>query len=73
MWRIRFLNPFDDATFVQTVESLMGAGVSDPADLQEKLRHSYPSAVVRERAVSGELLPAWYVYRDGRWVPDEAP
>jgi hypothetical protein len=70
MWRIRFLNPQSDEEFVRRVESLV-ADATGPGELQEKLRRFYPSAVVRERSLSGELVPAWYVYRDGRWVPPE--
>ena len=73
MWRIRFLNPRSDPEFVQTVESIIRSGVSGHEDLQERLRTIYPSAVVRERALSGDLIPAWYVYRDGRWVPPGEP
>lgn len=73
MWRIRFLNPLSDAEFVQTVQSIMEGGVAGPEELQERLRRFYPSAVVRQRGLSGEDLPAWYVYRDGRWVPSEEP
>ena len=70
MWRIRFLNPRSDAEFVRTVEALVACGISGPQELQHELRRAYPSALVRERGLSGELLPAWYVYRDGQWVPE---
>jgi hypothetical protein len=43
-------------------------GAQTPESLQLALREYYPMAVVRRRglALEGE---AWYVYRDGRWVP----
>jgi hypothetical protein len=71
MWRIRFLNPRSDPAFVEAVEAIFDAGVSGPDELEARLRTLYPRAVVRERSLSGDLLPAWYVYRDGRWVPHE--
>jgi hypothetical protein len=68
--RIKFLNPRSDERFVRTVEAVI-AGVTGAAQLQERLRETYPDAVVRERGLQGDPETAWYVYRDGRWVPDE--
>ena len=42
---------------------------ADPAELQLRLRETYPLAVVRPRVISSEPS-LWYVYRDGRWNPD---
>lgn len=70
MKRIRFLNPRSDASFVRLVEEAMAAGVGTPQELQARLRAVYPAAVVRERGLQGDTEPIWYVYRDGRWVPD---
>jgi hypothetical protein len=46
----------------------MGSAPSQPEELEAMLRDSYPRAVVRPRALSGETLVVWYVYRDGHWV-----
>ena len=46
---------------------------ADPADLQVRLRGTYPLAVVRPRVTSFEPTSLWYVYRDGRWNPDPPP
>lgn len=40
------------------------------AELQARLRLAYPSVVVRERDLSGDPTPQWYVYRDGCWTPE---
>jgi hypothetical protein len=65
---ILFLNPRSDQRFVQTVESTMAGGITEPGELQARLRDLYPAAIVRVRDLSGEIDPVWYVYRDGRWV-----
>jgi hypothetical protein len=64
---ILIINPTTDAEFRECAISLERAS-STPADLQSALRAYYPSAVVRPRGLSGER-EAWYVYRDGHWVP----
>jgi hypothetical protein len=28
----------------------------------------YPRAAVHARDLAGELIPVWYVYRDGHWT-----
>jgi hypothetical protein len=68
--RIRFLNPRSDRSFVGLVESVMQEGVRSRQELEARLRAVYPAAVVRERGLSGDVSPIWYVYRDGRWTPD---
>ena len=44
---------------------------STPATFEVLIRADYPLAVVRARALSGELFTVWYVYRDGRWRPPD--
>jgi hypothetical protein len=61
------VNPKGDATFAALVDDLVRDGIASPSSLQSELRVIYPKAVVRPRGLSGEP-PAWYVYRDGRWV-----
>ena len=68
---ISFLNPRSDATFVRTVESILASPITTASELELRLRERYPAAVVRERDMSGEQHPVWYVYRDGGWVPEE--
>ena len=64
------VNPIGDTVFEEHVR--WSAPLSDrPDDLQERLRHAYPAAVVRRRELSGETFEMWYVYRDGRWAPPE--
>ncbi|MFN8518815.1 MAG: hypothetical protein U0667_05360 [Chloroflexota bacterium] len=62
------INPLDDAGFVRACEDLLDQAPPDPEELQALLRRSYPHTVVRPRALSGETLDVWYVYRDGHWV-----
>jgi hypothetical protein len=64
-----FLNPTDDAEFVAEVDRAMGEGIADAADLQRRLRATYPHALVRPRGLANEPFVVWYVYRDGHWVP----
>jgi hypothetical protein len=71
MRRIRFLNPGTDQAFVQTVGTVLTTHIASAAELEARLREHYPAAVVHERDLAGEDGPAWYVYRDGHWVPDE--
>jgi hypothetical protein len=69
--RIRFLNPRSDQAFVQRVETIIGDGTEGAGELETELRKSYPDAVVVERGLKGDASPAWFVYREGRWVPEE--
>jgi hypothetical protein len=62
------INPIADATFVAACDEGMRSRPSRPDQLQAILRARYPSAVVRPRALSGEITTIWYVYRDGHWV-----
>ena len=64
---ILIVNPTSDPVFVRRVHELHRV-FRTPAELQARLRDEHPAAVVRPRGLSGEA-EAWYVYRDGRWVP----
>ena len=64
------VNPRSDVRFVELVAALTADGTFDQADLQTRLRATYPNAVVRRRELSSEATEMWYVYRDGRWSPD---
>jgi hypothetical protein len=41
-----------------------------PDSLEDALREVYPRAVVRRRELAGELMPTWYVYREGTYPAD---
>jgi PAS domain-containing protein len=61
--------PKGDSAFSQMAEHLHATTEGqDPAVLERRLRRTFPRAVVRSRALSGET-PVWYVYRDGGWRP----
>jgi hypothetical protein len=64
-------NPASDSEFRAVVHRLVTAGADRPEVLQRLLRDLYPLAVVRVRAISGEQVVTWYVYRDGRWSPSQ--
>ncbi len=62
--------PASDEAFRRHVTGqLEGSGAERPEQLEARLRRLFPRAVVRERGLSGEG-PTWYVYRDGRWLPE---
>ena len=61
------LNPRRDEAFEAAVAALMD-GATSPSMLQERLRATYPRAVVRARELSSEPMVVWYVYRDGHWI-----
>ena len=63
------LNPSDDDAFAAVVTRLLSGGLSDAAELERRLRATYPGALVRPRELAFEPFVMWYVYRDGRWVP----
>jgi hypothetical protein len=65
---ILIVNPRSDQAFLDLAQRCVSEGVASPDDLQSRLRHDYPLAVVRERTLSSELRIMWYVYREGRWV-----
>ncbi|MEO8252081.1 MAG: hypothetical protein ABI978_04620 [Chloroflexota bacterium] len=62
------LNPADDVEFAAYAQALLGSGAASVAELEERLRVVYPLTVVHARALDGERILVWYVYRDGRWV-----
>jgi hypothetical protein len=69
--------PHDDRSFQACAEALLSTGSDDPRELEERLRGSYPNAVVRRQhslATLSEGSRIWYVYRDGHYVTpaDEA-
>lgn len=67
------VNPRSDTTFVDLAEATVEDAMT-PAQLEERLRASFPRASVRARALSAEPMVVWYVYRDGQWVsPSETP
>jgi hypothetical protein len=61
------INPVTDRTFSAFAQEELERSL-DAAALQLRLRTRYPHAVVHPRVLSGELIPIWYVYRDGRWT-----
>jgi hypothetical protein len=70
---ILMINPRSDVEFTGLAEGLVRDGVSRPEVLEARLREHYPRTVVRERAISDELVMTWYVYREGRWTPTQTP
>lgn len=57
--------PSDDVGFAEHVSRVFVTRLYEtPAQLQDRLRRVYPTAVVRKRELSGEMWPTWYVYRD---------
>lgn len=62
------INPRQDAGFVEACALAMATAPPVPRALQEALRGDYPRTTVEARALSGEPLRVWYVYRDGHWV-----
>ena len=64
---ILVLNPANDEKFAAHARALVDDATT-PDELQAALRPVYSSAIVRSRDLAGED-EAWYVYRDGHWVP----
>ena len=61
-------NPANDPEFEEAIQDLLNEGVEEPAAAQARLRERYPAAVVRRRDLEDEVVPMWYVYREGRWI-----
>ena len=61
------INPVTDRTFSAFVQQELD-GARNVAALELRLRTQYPDAAVHPRVLSGEPIPIWYVYRDGRWT-----
>jgi hypothetical protein len=66
------VNPASDTRFKRLAETHAADGADTPADLEDRLRHSYPSARVIQGISSDSASERWYVYRDGRWINPEA-
>ena len=66
------INPASDLEFARQATTLL-EGVSTPAELQAALQATYPRCLVRAREISSEQRVAWYVYREGRWIPSVQP
>jgi hypothetical protein len=65
------VNPATDSAFRVLAEEKAAEGTSTPAELEGRLRSSYPSVRVIEGISSESRSERWYVYRDGRWInPD---
>jgi hypothetical protein len=62
-------NPSDDGDFVASVGRI-AASSSDAEQLQDRLRATYPKAVVHRSVLAGDPHGTWYVYRDGQWAGD---
>ena len=63
------LNPADDEGFSAAARAIADEGISNPAELERRLRLAYPRATVHARELAAEPILIWYVYREGRWVP----
>jgi hypothetical protein len=50
-------------------EALASDRVTTIAELEERVRPSYPNVRIVARDLSGETQPTWYVYRDGAFRP----
>jgi hypothetical protein len=64
-------NPPGDLRFRARIEAFLMTAAPRARDLEAALRVDYPAAVVRPRALAGERLEIWYVYRDGHWIRGE--
>ena len=64
-------NPSDDQRFRARIDAFLMTEAPRATDLEAALRAEYPAAVVRPRALAGEPLEIWYVYRDGHWIRGE--
>ncbi len=63
--------PYDDPSFRVCAEGLLSSASDDPRELHERVRGSYPNAVVRRQHSPPTLSDGprtWYVYRDGHYV-----
>jgi len=67
------INPGSDTAFMNAADRQVANGIESAIEMERVLQETFPRAVVRERSISGERYPTWYVYRDGSWVPNEPP
>jgi hypothetical protein len=64
--------PSSDGEFARVVgEALASGRVATIAELEDRVRPSYPNVRVLPSELAGELQPTWYVYRDGGLWPTE--
>ena len=62
--------PSSDGEFARVVgESLASGRVATIAELEDRVRPSYPNVRILRSELTGEPLPTWYVYRDGGFRP----
>ena len=67
------VNPATDNAFRVLAEKQAREGTSTPAELEGRLRPTYPSVRVIEGIPGETRSERWYVYRDGRWInPDRS-
>jgi hypothetical protein len=65
------INPPGDGTFGATARAHAADGSNTPAELQAALRIEWPDAIVRDGIIENDFQ-RWYVYRDGRWIDENA-
>lgn len=64
--------PSSDGEFALVVgEALASGRVATRAELEDRIRPSYPNVRILPRELTGEPQPTWYVYRDGGFRPSE--
>jgi hypothetical protein len=62
------VNPVTDRSFAAFAEQQLDEDAGTTAELQVRLRVRYPRSAVHARALAGERITVWYVYRDGHWT-----
>ena len=62
------VNPVTDRSFGAFAEQLLEEGANTVEELRVRLRVRYPRSAVHARALAGERITVWYVYRDGQWT-----
>lgn len=62
------VNPSADESFAASCEEHLEEGADSIGELERRLRHSYPLAIVHVRELDGEGALIWYAYRDGHWI-----
>ena len=67
---VLIVNPRSDTDFVAFVQEQLAADPPTEAAMEAALRVRYARATVRARDLASEVT-TWYVYREGRWVPNE--
>ena len=59
--------PSDDEAFRAHAQKLLASAGSAAARLQDRLRDSFPNALVVQ-GIRDTNVERWYAYRDGHWV-----